>query len=112
MLHHQALTQPGRRLTDHHHLGHAAALVFIVLTPGPSRRGVDRLAHFAQKLQRTLVKAHYRAGFVQREQVRLNHLFHAGDKLFVDLCDAPLLLLPGLEFVFLSNWRTPWWLYA
>src|SRR6266581_3217109 len=37
--------------------------------------------------------------------VEVQHIFHRGDKLGSYGWDAPLLVLPGLEFVFLSNWR-------
>jgi hypothetical protein len=35
--------------------------------------------------------------------VQIQHVFHAGDKLRVDLADAPLLFQPRLEFVFFST---------
>src|SRR6266581_6809893 len=37
--------------------------------------------------------------------VEVQHIFHRGDKLGSYGWDAPLLVLPRLEFVFLSNWR-------
>src|SRR5664279_161419 len=37
--------------------------------------------------------------------IGFNYILHAGHELFIHLCDAPLLLLPALKFIFLTNMR-------
>ena len=96
MRHHQTFTQPSGWLADHHDFSDAAALVFAILAPGPSWRPRHRLTYLLQKLKRAFIEAHHRIFLVERTCVNFDDILHAGDKLFIDFCDAPLLLLPGL----------------
>ena len=53
-----------------------------------------------------LVKTHHRTLRVVLFVVQVQHILHPGHELPAHLWDAPLFLLPRLEFVFLSIWRT------
>src|SRR5258707_15856553 len=43
---------------------------------------------------------------LHQSRVHIQDVFHAPDKLGSGLGRAPLLLQPGLEFIFFSAWRT------
>ncbi len=97
------LAQPSRWLADHHDFCHAAALVFTVLAPWPPWCPCNRLAYLSQQLKRTLIKTDHGVLLIERAGVNFYHVLHAGYKLFIDLWDAPLLLLPRLEFAFFKS---------
>ncbi len=102
MLYHHAFTQPRCWLADHHDFCHVTALVFDVFTPGPSRCPRHGLSNLPQKLKRTFIEAHDWVFLDQRECIDFDDILYAGDKLFIDFFDAPLLLLPRFEFAFLK----------
>jgi len=65
----------------HHEQGHRAmTAIFVVHPPGPPRFGRNRLAHFAEPLDRALVKAHHREFRIRRFRIEVEHIRHAGDK--------------------------------
>src|SRR5271166_3812772 len=77
----------------------AVAAILVIEALGPSGRGWDRLARFADELGGVFVEADHRPLRVRLLGVEIEHILHAGDVLGVDLGDAPHVLLPGLEMV-------------
>src|SRR4051794_4182509 len=63
------------------------------------RRGRNRLAHFADDLDRALVEADHRSFRVGRFGVEVEHILHAGDIVGIDLRNAPHIPEPWLEMV-------------
>src|SRR5262249_2732499 len=63
------------------------------------RLGLDRLANLADELGRAFVETDHRALPVRLFSMEVEHVFHAGDKLAVDVRDAPHVLAPGLVLV-------------
>ena len=61
--------------------------------------GGDRLAHFADQLDRALVEADHRALRIRRFGIEVEHILHARDILPVDFGNAPHVLAPWLEMV-------------
>src|SRR5207302_5364313 len=53
-----------------------------------------------------LIEVDFRSLLIIRLFVQIQHILHASDKLGIHFRDAPLLVEPGLEFVFLSRRRT------
>ena len=77
----------------------AVAAILVIETFGPSRRGRDRLARFADELGGAFVEADHWSLRIGLLDIEAEHILHAGDVLGVDLGDAPHVLLPGLEMV-------------
>ncbi len=77
----------------------AVAAILVIEAFGPSRRGWDRLARFADELGGAFVEADHGPLRVKLLGIEVEHILHAGDVLGVDLGDAPHVLLPGLEMV-------------
>ena len=77
----------------------AVAPVLAVVALDLSRLGRDRLAGLADELDRALVEADHRPLRISRLGVEIEHVFHAGDVIRVDLGNAPHVLAPRLEFV-------------
>ena len=82
------------------------ALVLIVETLRPPRFGWYWRPLLPDQLFAGFIKADRRALGVIGLLIQVQHIFHTGDKVGTYLRDAPLLFLPGLEFVFLSVRRT------
>ena len=78
----------------------------VVLTPRSSRLGGQWRSGIGQQLGGGLVEAHHRPVWVVGFGVEVQHVLHGGHELSVHLGDAPLLLPPRLEDVFLSRSRT------
>ena len=78
----------------------AVAAVLAIVTFELTRLGRDRLAHFADQLDRALVEANHRPLGIGRLGIEVEHVFHAGDILAVDPGNAPHIPAPGLEVVF------------
>src|SRR5262249_30787406 len=101
------LPPPHQRLAGHEHVGHAAALVLVVLLG--RRRGPHRqwLPDVADELLAALVHAHHRPGRVVRAGGDVEHVLqgcYEGRAGFGR--DAPLLLEPRLEVVFFRQRHT------
>ena len=77
----------------------AVAAILVIEALGPSRRGRDRLARFADELGGAFVEADHWPLRVRLLGVEVEHILHAGDILGIDLRDAPHVPLPGLEMV-------------
>ena len=78
----------------------AVAAVLAIVTFELTRLGRDRLAHFADQLDRALVEANHRPLGIGRLGIEVEHVFHAGDIFAVDPGNAPHILAPGFETVF------------
>src|SRR5262249_42571941 len=66
----------------------------------------QRRAGFLDQLFTRLIEVDFRALGIVGLSVEVEDLFHLRDKFGPDGGEAPLLMLPGFEFVFLSSWRT------
>ena len=77
----------------------AVAAVLVIVAFELAGLGRDRLAHLADELDRALVEADDRPLGVGRFGIEVEHIFHAGDVLAVDLGNAPHVSVPRLEAV-------------
>ena len=80
----------------------AAASILVVLPPRSSRLRRQRLPDLGQQLGRGLVKAHHRPIGVVGFGIQVQHILHGRHEFAAYFRDAPLLLPPRLEGVFLS----------
>ena len=87
------------RVEEDEQVGGAVAACTRSRSAPASRRGRDRLAHFADKLGRAFVEAYHRPLRIGGFGIEVEHVLHACDILGVDLGDAPHVLAPGLEIV-------------
>jgi hypothetical protein len=83
-------------------IGGAIALVLAVVALQLPRLGLNGLANLADELGRAFVETDHWALPIGFFSIEVEHIFHPGDKLAVDLRDAPHILAPGLELVFLQ----------
>ena len=90
----------GFRLTEHEQVAGPVSLVVAIVT----RLGPDSGPLISHQLLGCLVEADH--GIVRVVVLMVPHILHSSHELPAHLRDAPLLLLPRLEFVFLSIWRT------
>ena len=67
----------------------AVAAILVVEALEPSGCGRDRLARFADELGGAFVEADHRPLWVRLLGIEVEHVFHPGDVLGVDLGDAP-----------------------
>jgi len=81
-------------------IGGAIALILAIVALQLPRLGLDRLANLADKLCRAFVETNHRALPIGLFSIEIEYILHAGDKLAVDLRDAPHVLAPGLELIF------------
>src|SRR5262245_46704634 len=81
-------------------VGGAVALILAVVALQLPRLGLDGLANLADELGRAFVETDHRTLPIGLRSIEVEHIFHAGDELAVDLRDAPHVLAPGLELVF------------
>ena len=94
------------RLTEHEQVSSAVSLVLVVISFHPTRLGPDDRSLIGHQLPGCLVETDHRMVRVVVCVVQVQHVLHSSHELPAHLRDAPLLLLPRLEFVFLSIWRT------
>ena len=83
--------------------------VLVVLPQRNSGPGRQRWPRISQQLGRGLVEADHRPSGVIGFGVEVQQVLHVGHELRAHLGNAPFLLLPGLESVFLRRLRTPSW---
>ena len=86
-------------------IGCAAPLIFIVPAQFPSRFGRYRGTNVGVQGDGFLIETDQGMFGRALNRILLQHVFHCGDKPGTDRGNAPLFMLPGFEFVFLSNWR-------
>src|SRR4029077_16713478 len=92
-----------QRREHHEQIGHAVALVFVIVTRLASWLGGNRFAHFDDHLLRGFVEADDGALGIARSLIDLQHVFHVGDKGRAGVGrNDPLLLQMWFESVFLS----------
>ncbi len=103
---HQHFARAPFWLANHQQIEHAVALVFHVVARRLPRLGRQRLAHFRDQLLGTFVEAHHRPLLVIRLFVQIQYIFYRRHEIGAYFRNAPLLLLPRLEEVFLSTPRT------
>src|SRR5215216_3588858 len=106
LLGHCDVPPPSLRFTKHKQVAHASSLIFVIEALDSSGTCRHWLSGFSNQLFARLIKPDCGTLFIIIFGVQIKHVFHAGDKLGVDLAYAPLLFQPRLEFVFLSTWRT------
>src|SRR5215207_995017 len=106
LLRHLDMPVAALRLTEEEEVTHPLTAVLVVVTLRLTRRGRQWRARLGDQLLACLVKADDGALLIVGFFIQVQHVFHAGDELGVDLADTPLLFQPRLEFVFLSTWRT------
>ena len=94
------------RLTEHEQVSSAVSLVLVVISFHPTRLGPDDRSLIGHQLPGCLVETDHGMVRVVVCVVQVQHVLHSSHELPAHLRDAPLLLLPRLEFVFLSIWRT------
>ncbi len=94
------------RLTEHEQVSSAVSLVLVVISFHPTRLGPDDRSLIGHQLPGCLVETDHGMVRVVVFVVQVQHVLHSSHELTAHLRDAPLLLLPRLEFVFLSIWRT------
>src|SRR5215471_12035542 len=94
------------RFTEQKKITGSVALVFIVIAHRLARFGGQRCACLRNQLLARFIEVDFRARGIIRLLVEVKHVLHGGDKLSAHVWQAPLLFLPGLEFVFLSTCRT------
>ena len=88
--------------SKHEQIAGTLPFVFVIITWSLTRLGWDRLSHVTDQLARALIKAHPWSEWIFRLSIQVQHIFHMVDKLCTDLRNAPLFLLPRLQFVFLA----------
>src|SRR5262249_46427403 len=74
-------------------------LILAIVSLQLPRLGLDRLANLTDELGRAFIETDHRALPIGLLSIEVEHIFHASDKLAVDLRDAPHVLAPGLELV-------------
>src|SRR5438105_12325487 len=94
------------RLAKQEEVGRAVPLVLKIISLHTTRRGWDRRACLGDQLFALFIKTDFRALGIVRLVVEVEHIFHPRDEFRTDFRDAPLFLLPRLEFVFFRYCRT------
>ncbi len=90
------------RFADHHQIADAFPFIAGVIAGRLTGLRRERLADFRNELLRTFVETHNRAQRIVGFFIKVQHVFHRRDKFSTHLGNAPLLLLPGFESVFLK----------
>jgi hypothetical protein len=86
-------------IEKHEQVGRAITVVFTIIALRLGRPSGDRLAHLADQLCRTFVKANHRALRIRRFGVKIEHILHPRDIGAIDLRNAPHVPLPRLQIV-------------
>src|SRR5271157_1618515 len=96
-----------QRREHHEYVGHAIALVFVIVPDGASRFGGDRRARLDDQLLGGFIQTDEGAIGIARLLVSFQHVFHGGDEAGVGVRrDHPLPIAVGLEDVFLASFRS------
>src|SRR6185369_6137063 len=97
---------PRLGLTEEKEIAGAVAFVFIIIARCLSGLDWQRLAGLPNQLFTGFIKIDLRAQGIIGLGIQVQHVFHGRHKLPAHLRQTPLLVLPGLEGVFLRIWRT------
>ena len=93
-----------QRSEHHEHVGHAVALVLVIVPDRLSRLGRDRLARLDDQLFGSFVQTNQGTIGITRLLVGFQHVFHRRDKGRVGVgWNDPLPIAVGLESVFFST---------
>jgi hypothetical protein len=100
-----------QRFTGQEQLAHPCCLKGVINSLWLSRLHGQALSFVLEQLFRAFVHAHLRKAWIIRTRVDLQDILHPPDKRCTRFGrDAPVLLQPGLQLVFLRTWRTVSWL--
>jgi hypothetical protein len=105
MVGHFDMAPASKRLDKEKQIGGAQPFILVIhalRTPGLHR---FRSPHICLGRHEFFVETHRWIPRVVLLLVEIQHILHGSNELRTYLGDAPLLVLPGLEFVFFSNWR-------
>jgi hypothetical protein len=90
-----------QRREHHEQIGHAVALVFVIVPDRLSRLGGDRRARLDDQLLRRFIQTHEGTIGIMRLLVGFQHVFHGGHEAGVGVRrDHPLPFAVGFEGVF------------
>src|SRR6266487_54482 len=106
LLAHLDTTASGQRFDEHKQVRRPQALIFRVGALRITRLDRQWLADLPMDHQWLFVKTDQRGGGIIGLGIQVQHILHCGHKVGIDVRNAPLLMLPGLQCVFLSSWRT------
>src|SRR5438270_3173617 len=106
LLGHFDTASSGQRFDEHKQVRRPQALVLTVGALRVARFHRQWLADLAMHHQRLFIKTDLRSGGIIRLGIQVQDVLHGCHKVRIDVGNAPLLMLPGLQCVFLSNWRT------
>src|SRR5579864_5319394 len=95
-----------QRLHEHKQVRGPQAFVLIVRALGMSWFHRQWLTYLCMHHERLFVKTDQRGLGIIGLGIQVQHILHGCHKVGVDVRNAPLLMLPRLQRVFLSNWRT------
>jgi hypothetical protein len=96
----------GQRFDEHKQVGRPQTLIFTIGALRIPRFDGQWLSDLPMHHQRLFVKTDLWSGGIIGLGVEVQHVLHHGHKVGIDGGNAPLLMLPGLQSIFLSNWRT------
>lgn len=104
----QVLTRQG--LDGQEDTGDAATFIFVVNAVRATRSGWQRRPGFPDQLAGSFIHADHGMESIIPLSIDIEHLLHTRHKLATASgWNHPLLLLPGLQFVFFSTRRTVSW---
>ena len=106
LLGHLDMPPASLRLTEHEQVSCPVSLVLVVISFHPPRLGPDSGPLISHQLLGCLVEADHGMVRVVVFVIQVQHVLHPSHELPAHLRDTPLLLLPRLELVFFSIWRT------
>src|SRR5579859_4078236 len=86
-------------------VGGPQPLIFIIAASGRPWFERQWLAYLPMHDQWFLVKADHWLAFLIGLSIQMQDLLHRGNLLCIYSGNAPLLMLPRLQFIFFSNWR-------
>ena len=101
------VSPPAQRFEEHEEITDAMPFIFVIIAQRLSGAHGQWGSGFTDQLFRALIKTDNRVQRVIGFMVQFQHILHGTNKIGVCLRrNHPLLVLPRLEFVFLSTWRT------
>ena len=95
----------GKRFNEEKQIGGAQALILLINPLWLARLHCRGLPHVRLGCDQFFVEAHRGITRVVLLFVHIQDIFHRRDELGTYGWQTPLVVLPGLKFVFLSNWR-------
>ena len=102
---HVSVTRKG--FNEHEQVACSLSSILGVVSLGLAGSCRSGFAHVRQQLSRGLVEAHHGLFGIMRFVVHVQYLLHGSNEVGAHLRNAPLFLLPWLEFVFFRRLRMP-----